>query len=51
MSDPFHTIPFLAVLVIAWIVFGVGFYLLVKGGTDREWEPGDEPDTLRDGRR
>jgi hypothetical protein len=48
MSDPFATIPFLAILLVAWIVFGVGFFLLVKGGTDREWDVYADPEQPED---
>jgi hypothetical protein len=50
VNDPHATLAFLGALVVAWIVFGVVFWAFVKGGTDREWEPGDEPTWKRDGR-
>jgi hypothetical protein len=44
MNDPFWTLGTLALLFAAWLVFAGLFLLFVKGGTDREYRPGDKPE-------
>lgn len=39
-----HTIVFVVFLLGAWVSCAGLFALFVKGGTDREWHPGDQPE-------